>query len=153
MPIKRKSATKPKRAVGVPTVKLWTADKRTTFLAALAELANVTAAARLAGVPDTSPYKLKQIDPKFAEAWEAAIDEGYNRLELLLLRRATFGEQADGENAPSISTTLALGLLKARQTVARRGPPKLSVPMYGEEVRAEFLAKVATLKRAPRNDG
>ncbi|UVO52958.1 hypothetical protein [Sphingomonas sp. SUN039] len=140
---------KPKRAVGIPTVKLWTADKRATFLAALAELANVAAAARLAGVPETSPYKLKLIDAKFAEAWEAAIDEGYNRLELLLLRRATYGEQADGEDAPTISTTLALGLLKARQTIARRGPPKLPVPMYGEELRTELRARLATLK----NDG
>lgn len=137
------------KAVPVPTAERWTAECRATFLAALAELANVAAAARVAGVPERSPHYLKQIDPDFAAAWDAAIDEGYNRLELLLLRRATYGDNADGDDAPTISTSLALGLLKARQTSHRR-TPRLPQPMYGEELRDELTARLAAMRRGAR---
>lgn len=144
----RKAVPKTRRIIAapVPVAERWTAERRATFLAALAELANVAAAARVAGVPERSPYNLKRKDPAFAAAWEAAIDEGYARLELLLLRRATYGEHADGADAPAISTSLALGLLKARQTVARR-IPRLPQPMYGEELRDELTARLAAMRR------
>ncbi len=146
---------KPKRIIAkaVPIAERWTVDKRAAFLAALTELANVAAAARVAGVPEHSPYQLKASDAGFAEAWEAAIDEGYARLELLLLRRATFGEHADGEDAPQISTALALGLLKSRQAIARRGPPRLPAPVRGAKLRDRLEAKLGELNRRLVTDG
>ena len=149
----RKPAPQPKRAYAMPLADRWTAEKRTIFLTALAEKANVSAAARLAGMPGLSPYHLRRADLSFAAAWESAIDIGYQRLELLLLRRATYGDHADGEDAPAISTPLALGLLKARQTIARRGPPNLPVPMYGDDVRRELDGKLSALRRRVRTDG
>lgn len=153
MPVKPKPVAKPKRATAVAREVRWTAATRATFLSALAELANVAAAARAADVPERSPYQLKQCDAAFAEAWDVAIDEGYNRLELMLLRRATFGELIDGEEAPAISTSFALSLLKARQVVARRGPPKLPPTAYGAELRDELDRKLADLARRRAGHG
>jgi len=144
MAAKRKKAA---RAAPVATAERWTTAKREAFLGALTETANVMGAARAIGVPATSPYKLRAKDAAFAAAWDAALDAAYNRLELMLLRRATFGEACDGEETPAISTSFALALLRHHHTRARRGPPDLPRPMRGAALRDKLEAKIAELNR------
>lgn len=136
-----------KRAPAVRLADRWTPDRRAAFLAALARLANAAAAAREVGVPEHAPFELRKVDPAFAVAWEEAIEEGYSRLELLLLRRATYGEHADGDDAPTISTTLALGLLKSHHARAKRGTPALPIAPRGAELRDRLEARLAELHR------
>ena len=140
------------RAAPVALTVRWTPAARTTFLDDLARTAHVAGAARAAGVPETSPYHLRQCDAEFRAAWDAAIEAGYQRLELLLLRRATFGEATDGEDVSRISTTFALGLLKNYHARTRRDPD-LPRPMRGALLRDKIEAKLAELNRRMGGNG
>jgi hypothetical protein len=58
------------------------------FLEALADSCNVRRAAAVAGFAYSAAYKLRQHDSGFAEAWQAALESGYARLEMALVERA-----------------------------------------------------------------
>src|SRR5687768_3900080 len=72
---------------------------RTAFLAALARTSHVAAAAGEAGVEASRAYKLRRSDPVFARRWYEALCEGYDNLELELLRRLREGEAEEGSAA------------------------------------------------------
>ncbi|MCH7630197.1 MULTISPECIES: hypothetical protein [Novosphingobium] len=91
---------------------------RTAFLDALAETSNVTAAAAAAGVHPSRPYKVRRVEPEFARAWRAALLEGYEHLEMELLRRMRFGEGKDEERKFDNATAMRL-LAQHRDSVAR----------------------------------
>jgi hypothetical protein len=61
------------------------------FLAELRRTGNHSAAARAAKIDRTVPYKARQDDPAFAEAYQDAIDEACDGLELEARRRAHDG--------------------------------------------------------------
>jgi len=71
----------------------WTPEVRKLFLAHLAESANVRAAALEVGLGYQGAYRLRRSDAGFARAWQAAVDEGFDQLEMELLRRALFGTE------------------------------------------------------------
>jgi hypothetical protein len=143
----RPAKQKPTRAAPVALAVRWTPAKREAFLAALVETANVAGAARTVGLPPCSPYKLRAKDADFRAAWEAALEEAYSRLELMLLRRATFGETCDGPATPKISTTFAMALLRHHQTRARRGAPDLPRKVGGSNLRNRLEEKLAEIER------
>jgi hypothetical protein len=58
------------------------------FLEALAESCHVRGAAAVAGFAPSAAYALRRRDPSFAEAWQAALESGYARLEMALVQRA-----------------------------------------------------------------
>lgn len=58
------------------------------FLVRLAECCNMSRAARQAGVSTSMIYRLRARDADFAAAWQAAIEAGYERLELGLIEAA-----------------------------------------------------------------
>lgn len=74
----------------------WSQARRQRFLDALAATANVRMAADAAGMGLPGAYKARQRDTAFAELWEAALEQGYGRLESELLSSA-LGERRDGE--------------------------------------------------------
>ncbi|MES2904761.1 MAG: hypothetical protein V4696_11295 [Pseudomonadota bacterium] len=53
----------------------WSAGKIVTFIVTLAATRTVTLAARAAGMSRKAAYALRQRDPAFAAAWDAAIGE------------------------------------------------------------------------------
>ena len=144
----------------------WTAERKDIFFGELAELCNVSAAARAVGYSESKPvYEKKKRDPDFAARWEEAVCEGVSRLELELLERARFGENrpADagisGERQREIPTALALQLLKLHQprlkahaeAAARRAAPR---PARGRlSLRAEIEAKLSELNRRFGGEG
>ena len=65
-----------------------TETQRQQFLGALAASCNVRRAAAEAGFNPSTAYKLRQRDAGFAEAWQAALESGYARLEMALVERA-----------------------------------------------------------------
>ena len=142
-----KAKGKTVRAVPMPLAERWTAAKREAFLRALVETANVVGAARAVGVPENSPYHLRRKDGDFAVAWDAALDEAYSKLEMMLLRRATYGEACDGADSPAISTTFALALLRHHHTRAKRGAPDVPRALRGAGLRDQLVAKLAELNR------
>jgi hypothetical protein len=66
----------------------WTKARKAKFLTELALSCNVKRAAKHVGMWPASAYKRRAIDAEFADAWQAALQEGYVRLEEALLRRA-----------------------------------------------------------------
>lgn len=141
--VRRKARVEPER---------WTRGKRDIFLAELAQTANVSASARAAGMSERSPYSLRRRDPAFRSAWEDALDEGYAKLELLLLERATYGAvppegSALGEKIREVPTSLAMTLLKHRQsrTRERLAPPPR--PMRGMSLKDELERRLMAIHR------
>lgn len=93
------------------------------FLETLEETANVSEAARIAGVNHRTPYKNRKKDKAFAEAWEQALERGIATLEVEARRRALHGVERsfrdkDG-NVTSTETkysdSLTMFLLKAHR--------------------------------------
>lgn len=80
----------------------WTKQRKAKFLAELAISCNVQRACKKVGVWAASAYRRRADDPDFADAWQAALQEGYVRLEEALLSRAlaVVGHDAvDGDDA------------------------------------------------------
>ena len=140
-----KAKGKTARAMPVALAVRWTEAKREAFLRALVETANVTGAARAVALPEHSPYHLRRKDPEFAAAWDTALDEAYSKLEMMLLRRATYGEACDGADAPTISTTFALALLRHHHTRAKRGAPDVPRALRGGNLRDQLEAKIMAM--------
>lgn len=113
---KDKEAAAPRRRrFGAP--KNW----RATFLAALAETSNVTASAERADISQTWVYKTRREDPEFAQQWLQALGEGYDNLEMDVLRRLRTGavRDEDGTKYDNASAIRLLALHKADATRAR----------------------------------
>ena len=142
-------APRPARRFGAP--RNW----RARFLAELAETSNVRAAAQAAEISLSWVYQTKRTDRDFAQAWLAALCEGYDRLELELLARLRRGEPRAGSGGegggdaggppPRHDNATALRLLLAhRETRARYMAQQDAVT--AEEVRASIEEKLARLR-------
>jgi hypothetical protein len=77
-----------KKRHGSPTI---TSRQRARFLGHLAETANVTASAIIAGFDRRTAYEHRIIDAEFAAAWEDALDQATDTLEAEARRRALEG--------------------------------------------------------------
>ncbi|HUD93408.1 hypothetical protein [Sphingobium sp.] len=82
----------------------WTRSEVTEFMAVLAETCNVSEAARAVGKCRAGAYDRKARDPVFARAWDAALEQGYAEIEMMLMRAALFGSEteevvSDGDGA------------------------------------------------------
>jgi len=130
-----------------------TAERRELFLAKLAASANVAAAARAAGVAESSVYRSRRRSARFRQQWADALEEGYNRLELMLLERAMNGTRRrvfhGGKAVGSIreySDGQAISLLKAHWDAVRGGqarPADQSADDPGQpQDRAEIRAAI-----------
>lgn len=92
-----------------------TVQKKLNFIAALAEYGSPGPAARIAGAHRATFYKWRNDDPAFAAAWDAAVDDAMDDVELALLKR---GKEKD--------TIAAIFMLKGHR------PDK-----YSDRVKAE----------------
>jgi len=134
----------------------WSVASERAFLAELTASANVSAAARAAGVSAQAAYNRRRLWPAFAAAWDAAKAEGYVRIEMLLIHAATATLDAEPTveacEAPPMSVEQAMNLFKLHRASVQGG----AAQRYGwrlqepdiEEVRAEILRKVAALEKA-----
>lgn len=68
-----------------------TSEHRQRFLEGLAMTASVAIAARASGIYVMKWYRLRKSDPKFAAAWEEALDLGMRAIEDEVVRRAVHG--------------------------------------------------------------
>lgn len=94
------------------------------FLAELAASSNVTAAARKAGVSTSSAYDERRHNAEFNRAWQRALCEGYDNLEMELLRRLRDGEVKPASGAKrgvrAFDNATAFRLLGAHREAAGR---------------------------------
>ena len=100
----------------------FTDSARTQFLEVLATMCNVTHAAWTAGISRSRVYDIRKEDAEFAAAWDNAIEEGADALELEARRRALEGVKEPvfykGEVCGHVlrySDTLLMFLLKAHR--------------------------------------
>ena len=97
---------------------------REIFLARLAQTSNVAAAARTARIDTAKVYKARRSEPDFYARWMEALAEGYDNLEMDLLRRLRTGELTGGGPAKvhrKYDNAIALRLLSAhRESVSRQ---------------------------------
>ena len=63
-----------------------------SFLSELAATSNVSAAARKAGISTSTAYEARRDKAEFNRAWQRALCEGYDHLEMELLHRLRSGE-------------------------------------------------------------
>ncbi|MEP2236521.1 MAG: hypothetical protein ABJM58_13200 [Alteripontixanthobacter sp.] len=125
---------------------------REGFLAALAETSNVRAAARMVNVDPGKVYKLRRSDSGFAADWQAALAEGYDNLEMELLRRLREGDLEGGSKTKArrkFDNAVALRLLAAhRETVGR--VKAIRANEDEEAILASIDAKLETMRRRDR---
>lgn len=94
------------------------------FLAELAASSNVSAAARKAGIATATAYEARRTNPEFNRAWQRALCEGYDHLEMELLHRLRSGEikpaSAARRGVRSFDNAIAFRLLLAHKEAAAR---------------------------------
>ena len=136
----------------------WSAKVEAAFLAELTATANVNAAARAAGVTPQCVYMRRKLWPAFKAEWDAAVAEGFARIETLVVCAATTTLNPEplperAYEAPQMSMDQAIKIWlthRAGGPGARKqrlgGMPRREPDI--EEVRQEILRKVAAIKRA-----
>lgn len=77
-----------RNAATKPTFAQWSKP----FLAKLAETSNVTAAAKAGGIDTSRAYEARRTNAGFNRDWQQALCEGYDNLEMDMLRRLREGE-------------------------------------------------------------
>ncbi|MGN7930016.1 hypothetical protein [Sphingopyxis sp. 22461] len=104
----------------------WTKARRAAFLEELAMSCNVRRAHASAEMGLGSAYRLRRRDPLFARQWQEALELGYERLELALVRRAL--EAVDEltldegkEPVEKMSVAQAIALLRQHRASVERG--------------------------------
>ena len=114
----------------------WTKAKREAFLAELAQTANVRASAAAVGMGFDGAYKVRKRDPAFADAWDEAICDAYERVEMLLLERSIVGL---GGEAPEDVDTSRLEKLSERGMLALLGHHRQTVRNRRAKVEADGI--------------
>ena len=136
----------------------WTRAKEAAFLAALSDTCNVTLAAEIARVGNSTVYGHRARDAAFRDGWAAAIAQGYARLEIETLERALNGSvrtivHKDGREETHVeySDRVALALLKMHRDTAdlparREREEAAWSPGDVDELRAKILAKLTRVR-------
>lgn len=155
----RSAAARPARQ---PSITQWSRP----FLAALAETSNVTASAKRAGITTSAAYEARRKHPEFNRQWQQALCEGYDNLEMELLRRLREGEIKPAAGAKkgvrTYENATALRLLAAHKDSAARQRSirdnedvvqiRLSINAKLEAMRAQALAEGKDVGALPGDD-
>ena len=131
-------ATAPRRRFGAP--KNW----RAQFLARLAETSNVSQAAADAQISLSWVYQTRRDDRQFARAWQSALCEGYDNLEMALLHRLLSGEAKDGDGRKYDNATAFRLLMAHKESAARERAQRADESE--EEILASINAKIAAMR-------
>jgi hypothetical protein len=145
-----------------------TRARQESFLKALAQNGNVTAAVAAAGTSRTRVYELRKTDTAFAAAWDEAEQTAADALEAEARRRAVEGVQEPLVSAGKLvrdddgqliairrySDNLLLALLKARRPPRHEGTVRFQLPVLQSaadavSAMAAITAGVATGELAP----
>ncbi len=140
-------ATAPRRRFGAP--KNW----RAQFLARLAETSNVSFAASESQISVSWVYQTRREDRQFARAWQSALCEGYDNLEMALLHRLLTGESKDADakdgSGRKYDNATAFRLLMAHKESAAHERAQRENESE-EEILAQIKAKLAAMRTRQR---
>jgi len=137
--------------------KRWTDEAEARFLDSLAASCNVSLSAHAAGFCKEAIYQRRRRDAGFAARWQAALEQGYARIEMALVRRAAdalegFAPDPDTP-IPEMTVRDAVTILQLhRASVRGEGlrPGWRAVPRSLDEVRDSILAKLEAIEAARR---
>ena len=122
---------------------------RQRFLEVLGMTANVTRAAREAGMGTRCLYRLRMRDEAFRTAWDAALDEGCRQVEAMLLAAALGEPLAEG-----VDRKLVLEMLARREARGKAAPAGIRGRQVAiETVERSLLRKLDALDRRRRGKG
>ena len=138
----------------------WTEAAERRFFAALADQANVKNAARAAGFSTVAVYKRRAKNKVFAAAWDAAVETGKARLQILLIdaaERSFDPELIVPESAvPKVSASEAIRILQTREGKERERKREWEMSLDEEAaqmgpdevdaIRERILQKLARLR-------
>ena len=117
---------------------------RKKFLEMLAQTSNVTKSAKAAGVEASTAYRARSNEPDFARSWANALWEGYEHLEIEVLRRLREGELLTGDgNKYDFANAIRL-LTAHRENAARARAAQRNVS--AAEIRASIDRKVDEIR-------
>ena len=131
----------------------WSDEAEEAFFDRLAATCNVRSSAREVGFTTFTVYRQRRLRADFAEKWRLALEQGYARLEIALLRAANDsieGIEFDADQPiPPMTVEQAMNVLRGhRNTVhgdGRRGPGQRGGPPRLEDMRASIAAKVRAI--------
>ena len=134
----------------------WTDESEARFLDHLASSCNVTLSAAAAGFSKEALYRRRRIDPDFAQAWQTALEQGYVRLEMLLIEGATASskgaDRAERKHLPFPDMTVreAIVILQLHRASVKgdgmtRGAGWRARPRRLDEVRDSILKKLEAI--------
>lgn len=136
----------------------WSDVAEEEFFDHLAATCNVSASAAAVGFSTFTVYRQRRMRPDFAARWQAAIEQGYARLEAALIEAANDSLQDvafdPDRPIPRMTIDQAMNVLRAhRNTVSgngRGGPGRHARPRPLEEVRGSILKKVEAIRNSTR---
>lgn len=135
--------------------------RRDEYIRHLSETCNVSLSAECAGIALSTVYSIRQRDPAFAAAWQRALDDGYQRLEMGLVQAALMtveGPRAEENETPKAAIVEPMTMDQALRLLGRhegsvhggrfRGnrPGKGKMPT-SEETDEAILKRLAVLRR------
>jgi hypothetical protein len=127
------------------------------FLSHLAQTANVTASAKVAGVTTAPVYDLRGKSEDFRNRWHRALCEGYARLEANLLAEALSPASGNMKDSTfklrQMKIRLGSSLLAAhRATVRGETPATPSKSRDPKEVQQRLEARFAAMRKRLSDD-
>lgn len=145
----------PSRPKHVRTQTPWTPEREDEFLDLLAATCNVRLAAETAGIGSDAVYRRRRQRADFAAKWQAAVEQGYARLEVEFLRACAESVEgcefaADRMIGPVSADTVLklLGLHRAAATGHGKRPGARPAPPSLDQVKAEIMRRVAAIRAA-----
>lgn len=133
----------------------WSAKREDLFLRALTETANIMRSCRASCLSETSVRRHKKNDPEFDARWAAALREGYQNVETMLLDRTLNGVEKivwhAGRKVGTVreySDRLALALLaQHRATVTGVKPVAAAEAVPDEKPREELARRLSEMNK------
>ena len=111
------------------------------FLAELATTSNIAASARKAQVPVATVYETRRRNPEFFRAWQQALCEGYDHLEMELLLRLRTGEIKRAAGA-KLGVRTYENAVALRQLAAHKDSVARQRAIRDNETAAEVVASI-----------
>lgn len=132
----------------------WTDEAELIFLDRLAASCNVSLAAGACGFNVESIYRRRRQDATFAAAWQAALEQGYARIEMALVRRAADAmeglEPDPATPIPVMTVEQAMAVLQRHRATVEGAESRRrwARPRSLDEVRGSILTKLEALASA-----
>ena len=137
----------------------WTEEAETVFLDQLAASCNVGLSANKAGFTKGAVYARRRTDPGFAARWQVALEQGYARIEIMLVKAAEdslAGLELDPDTPiPRMTVKEAINVLQLHRAAVRgegKHPGWLARPRSLDEVRDSILRKLSAIEASCEAD-